>query len=165
MQTTMIFDFNKTTKLNNWKVVDDVVMGGISSGTIDLNEDGHGVFSGKVSLENNGGFSSLRYTFESIKVQPEKHILKIRLKGDGKEYQFRIKDNVNTYYSYASRVKTSGEWEEISIPLHEMNAVFRGRNVDVPNFDRNQIEEFTILIGNKKAENFEVLIDYITIEN
>jgi NADH dehydrogenase [ubiquinone] 1 alpha subcomplex assembly factor 1 len=63
MQAQVIFDFNKKSDLQDWIIVDDVVMGGRSSSTFKLDKDGLGVFEGNISLENNGGFSSLRYRF------------------------------------------------------------------------------------------------------
>lgn len=60
MAPTSLFNFTSSTDIKTWYIVDDVVMGGRSSGTFTLNEDGHGVFAGNVSLENNGGFSSVR---------------------------------------------------------------------------------------------------------
>lgn len=83
--TLMIFDFNKESDISNWLVVDDTVMGGRSKGSFKLNSDGYGVFEGAISLENNGGFSSLRHRFEKLNVSNFKTI-KIRLKGDGKKY-------------------------------------------------------------------------------
>ncbi|MGY8883923.1 MAG: CIA30 family protein, partial [Flavobacteriales bacterium] len=62
----IIFDFNLKSDLKKWTIVDDVVMGGRSSGNFRLNDDGHGVFEGEISLENNGGFSSVRYDCEKI---------------------------------------------------------------------------------------------------
>ena len=59
-----IFDFSKESDLRNWRIVDDVVMGGKSDGNFYINKDGHATFSGTVSLENNGGFSSVRHWFK-----------------------------------------------------------------------------------------------------
>ena len=64
----MIFDFNKEKNINSWIVVDDVVMGGVSSSRISISKDGNGVFSGHVSLDNNGGFSSIRLNLEKVEV-------------------------------------------------------------------------------------------------
>ena len=90
MQSMKIFDFNKTSNIDNWKVIDDVVMGGKSSGTFYLNKEGKGVFKGSVSLENNGGFSSVKYQFKEIKIKQYSKIV-LKIKGDGKTYQFRLK--------------------------------------------------------------------------
>ena len=114
MDSQIIFDFNKTSNIKNWIVIDDVVMGGKSSGSFNLNSDGYGVFVGDISLENNGGFSSVRYRFEKILINKSTKI-SIRIKGDGKKYQFRIKSNSGDYYSYISPFSTTGEWQEIEI--------------------------------------------------
>ena len=53
------FDSSEAESLG-WRVVDDGVMGGRSKGNIKVSDDGILTFSGKLSLENNGGFSSLR---------------------------------------------------------------------------------------------------------
>ena len=53
MSSVIIFDFNQKADLKNWYIVDDDVMGGKSSSTIQLNAEGHGVFEGEISLENN----------------------------------------------------------------------------------------------------------------
>ena len=76
--------------LKSWQTTGDTIMGGKSNGTFKINEPGNCVFQGEVSLENNGGFSLLRHTFEPIKVIPSQKIL-LKIKGDGKRYQFRLK--------------------------------------------------------------------------
>jgi len=156
----MIYDFSQETKINDWMIVDDVVMGGRSNGSIKLDAEGQGVFEGTISLANNGGFSSVRHRPEQIKVGDKTRII-IRLKGDGKEYQFRVKSSTRDYYSYLGPFTTSGEWQEIEIPLASMYPAFRGRKLDLPNFSEDFIEEITFLIGNKKAESFKLLIDWI----
>jgi len=60
----VLFDFTKESNIQNWSVVNDGVMGGLSKGNFSVNDKGDGFFTGHVSLENNGGFSSVRYNFE-----------------------------------------------------------------------------------------------------
>lgn len=163
MDSKVIFDFNIESDLQGWKVIDDVVMGGESSGTFALNSDGYGVFEGSISLDNNGGFSSVRHGFQKIRVEDYTKVV-IKLRGDGKNYQFRIKANSQDYYSYILPFSTSGEWQEIEIPLKDMYPSYRGRRLDQPNFHKDSIEEITFLIGNKKEENFKLLIDKIELE-
>ncbi len=158
-----IFEFDKQADIQGWRIVDDVVMGGRSAGTFGINKAGHGVFSGRVSLENNGGFSSVRYRPDAISVKGFTKIT-LHVKGDGKKYQFRVKPNANAYYSYINTFVTSGEWEEIEIPLHTLYPSFRGMRLNRPNFSGDQIGEIAFLIGNKKAESFELLIDRIVLE-
>jgi NADH dehydrogenase [ubiquinone] 1 alpha subcomplex assembly factor 1 len=159
----VIFDFNKNSDVQDWIVVDDAVMGGESSSTFKLNDDGFGIFEGSISLDNNGGFSSVRYRFQKTMIKECTSIV-IKLRGDGKNYQFRIKSNSGDYYSYIATFSTSGEWQEIEIPLKDMYPSFRGRRLDQPNFSKDYIEEITFLIGNKKKEKFKLLIDKIELK-
>jgi hypothetical protein len=163
MSPSIIYDFQKDASTTNWRVVDDGVMGGLSQGKLQVDDDGHGVYSGTVSTENNGGFSSLRYRFSTMEVS-ENHSVVLRIKGDGKIYQFRVKDKVNQDHSYIYNFQTSGEWQTIEIPLEEMYPTYRGRKLNIPNFKHSQIEEIAFLIGNKKAESFELLIDKIELK-
>lgn len=159
----VIFDFDKNSDIQEWIIVDDVVMGGESSSTFNLDATGFGVFEGKISLENNGGFSSVRYRFQKIMIKEYTSIV-IKLRADGKNYQFRIKSNSGDYYSYIAPFSTSGEWQEIEIPLKDMYPSFRGKRLDQPNFSKNYIEEIAFLIGNKKNEKFKLTIDKIELK-
>ena len=161
--SNVIFDFNKSSDIENWRIIDDVVMGGKSSGSFTLNSEGHGVFEGAISLENNGGFSSVRYKFEKLLLKESTKIT-LKIKGDGKKYQLRIKSNSGDYYSYVYSFSTTGEWEELEIPLRDMYPSFRGRKLDQPNFSKDTIEEIGFLIGNKRKEKFKLLIDKIELK-
>lgn len=163
MSPSIIYDFQKDASTTNWRVVDDGVMGGLSQGKLKVDNEGNGLYSGTVSTENNGGFSSLRYRFDAIETSEDQSIV-LRIKGDGKKYQFRVKDKVNQYYSYIYTFQTSGEWQTVKIPLAEMYPSYRGRKLNTPNFKHSQIEEIAFLIGNKKAESFELIIDKIELE-
>jgi len=159
----LIFDFNSNTKISDWVVVEDRVMGGRSNAEISLTDEGHAKFSGNVSLENNGGFASVRHR---LNVEGVKNFSKavIRLKGDGKNYQFQLKNKLNDRHSYIQEFSTNGEWQEIEVDLAKMYPGFRGRKLDIPNWDHDIIQEITFLIGNKKNEEFSLLIDYIRLK-
>ena len=160
METILIFDFNKESNLKKWTVINDAVMGGKSVGELYVNSDGNGVFEGDVSLENNGGFSSVKYSFSKIDI---KNASKINLvvKGDGKNYQFRLKAKSRDRHSFVSKFSTTGEWQEIEIQLKDMYPSFRGKKLEISNFSEDSIEEIAFLIGNKSAEHFKLIIDKI----
>lgn len=163
LNSIVIFDFSQKNNLNDWSIVDDVVMGGQSNGNLILNKDNNAVFYGEISLQNNGGFSSIRHQFDAIHPKNNSCFV-IKLKGDQKKYQFRVKTNSRDYYSYAYTFETSGEWEEIRIPFTKMVPVFRGRTLDMNAYTGNQVSEISILISNKKAETFKVTLAEILIE-
>ncbi len=160
----MLFQFSSSADISAWRIVNDGVMGGLSRSNIELTNEGYGRFHGAISLENNGGFAMVQLPMRQ-EVGDAKSMV-IRLKGDGKKYQFRIKANERDYYSYIYEAKTSGDWETITIPLAEMEAFFRGRDLSssIPNFDQPKIEMVAILYGQKKAESFELLIESIGLE-
>lgn len=159
----ILFDFKPNSDVSNWKIVDDQVMGGSSKGDFKLNAKGYGEFYGHISLENNGGFSSLHYNFKQKKVERfSKAVLKI--KGDGKTYQFRVKTNANADASYVYEFKTTTDWMTISIPFKEMQAQFRGRKLEQPNYPGIAMEDASFLIGNKSEESFMLLIDWIKLK-
>ena len=162
MQTIILFVFTSKTNANEWQIVDDGVMGGKSQGEFKIDTDGNGVFFGTVSLENNGGFSSVRHQLKKMNTSNYSKIV-IRLKGDGKMYQFRVKDDVNSYFSYITTFKTTGAWEEITINTNTLYPSFRGRTLDLPNYSGDYLEEMVFLVGNKKNEAFQLIIDKIQL--
>src|SRR5680860_1585757 len=64
-----LFDFSENSESARWQVVNDGVMGGLSQATLKVGENGTALFTGRVSLENNGGFSSLRYNAGKTNVE------------------------------------------------------------------------------------------------
>lgn len=157
-----LFDFTPASNIRDWVTVDDTVMGGVSSGNFYLNDAGQGVYTGKVSLENNGGFSLLRYRMPTIRVEGYTKVI-LRLKGDGKRYQFRAKTSDGDRHSYVGHFTTTGAWEEVAIDLSGLSPQFRGRKLDLPNYPAELLSELAILIGNKKEEKFVLLLDWIKL--
>jgi hypothetical protein len=163
MNIILLFDFTKESTISNWKIVDDNVMGGFSSSDFFIDTMGNGVFKGTVSTENNGGFCSVRHFFKPISLQGKK-VFSIKVKGDNKKYQFRVKSKISDYYSYVYEFSTTAEWQTIEIPIAEMYASFRGRTLNLPNYDGSNLEEIAFLIGNKTDENFQLMIDKIEVK-
>lgn len=159
----VIYDFKNANSTSGWNVVDDGVMGGLSQGNLSINDEGNGRFHGFVTTENNGGFSSIRHDFKRKNVSEYKHII-IKVKGDGKDYQFRIKEKSSQRYSYITTFETTGEWQTIKLPLSSFYPSFRGYTLNKPNFAGDEMEEIAILIGNKKKEAFSLEIESILLE-
>ncbi|WP_395627472.1 CIA30 family protein [Daejeonella sp.] len=164
-QTNMkeIYRFTTQTKVNEWRIVNDGVMGGISKSSLLLSDSGHGQFAGQVSLANNGGFASIQLN-KTIKLRDENKFIVLRVKGDGKAYEFRLKGEISQSESYVHQFTTSGEWENIKLPLSEFYPQFFGRKLNRPNFNFKSIEQLSFLIANKQEEDFKLLIDWIALE-
>lgn len=158
-----IYTFSSQTNIREWLIVNDGVMGGISNSSLVLTNAGHGRFSGHVSMANNGGFASIQLN-KTIKLAEEKKFIVLRIKGDGKRYEFRLKGNISQSQSYVQQFDTSGEWENIKLEISKFYPQYRGRKLNIPNFNFKNIEELSFLIANKQEEDFELLIDWIGLE-
>lgn len=155
-----LIDFSINREPNAWKVINDGVMGGMSRGIFQLGDD-VGVFKGKVSTENNGGFTLMRNRPGTIDLDGYNTFV-LRLKGDGKKYKFRVKTTKYEQCAYTFEFTTSGAWEDIEIPFSKLEPRFRGKSLDMPNFEGRQIEEVAFLISNKQTESFEIQIARIS---
>jgi hypothetical protein len=165
MQTTTneVYKFSAATKVNEWRIVNDGVMGGVSKSSLGLTDLGHGHFFGHVSLANNGGFASIQLN-QSIKLTDEiKHVL-LRVKGDGKAYEFRLKSQLSQPESYVHQFMTTGDWEIIKLPISDFYPQYFGRKLNRPNFNFSSIAQLSFLIANKQEEDFRLLIDWIGLD-
>lgn len=158
-----MYNFSTQTNIKEWRIVNDGVMGGISKSSLVLTDAGHGKFSGHVSLANNGGFASIQLN-TTIKLAEEKKFIVLRVKGDGKRYEFRLKGDISQAESYVHPFATSGEWQSLKLAISEFYPQFRGRKFNIPNFNFKSIEQWSFLIANKQEEDFELLIDWIGLE-
>lgn len=149
---------------NKWRIVNDGVMGGLSSSRVSFDDDKI-IFTGNVSLENNGGFASLRspvknYNFENFSG------LEIKIKGDGKRYSFSMKET--TYFSgyfYTSTFDTKkDEWISVKIPFEQFKLYYFGKETKSgKKIPHNRIKEISLLIGDKQAGEFKAEIEYLKL--
>jgi monofunctional biosynthetic peptidoglycan transglycosylase len=148
---------------SNWTIVNDRVMGGRSSSSLELTDNGTATFSGILSLENNGGFASTRALFRDLDLSDFTG-LKLRAKGDGRSYQLRIR--VDGYFdgvAYRSDFATEqGEWTEVYLPFSSFQPTYRGRVPrGVPPLDRSAIRQIGFLLGDKIEGPFQLEIAWI----
>ena len=158
----MIYDFHEESSFRNWEIVDDGVMGGLSAGNLGIQRDGSGLFYGYVSLDNYGGFTSVRFR-KNISLSGYDKII-LRVLGDNKFYQLRIRSSYQDRHSYVKRFYAADEWSDIEIPLNSMEPQFRGRSLRMGNFSGNSLVELGLLIGNKVEERFALKIDHIRLK-
>ena len=162
-ETQILFQFSQEADIGGWTVEDDVVMGGRSKGRLFVNEAGNAVFTGDISLENNGGFSSVKYSFAPIRVSACRSLC-LGLKGDGKRYQLRVESSPDAKYAYACDFETSGDWQTIEIPLADLYAIHHGDRLNQPNYPGKTMAQIQLLIANEKAESFQIEIDKIWLQ-
>ncbi len=159
----ILFDFAQASSMRGWQVEDDVVMGGVSRGRFSRDAEGSAVFRGEVSLENNGGFSSVQNNFAPLDVAAYEHAV-LRLKGDGKNYRFIVEADENARHYYVAEFTTTGDWQEVKIPLRTMYAVRRGDRLDLPDYPGKTLSQVRLMIANGRAESFRLEIASIGLE-
>lgn len=161
-ETRILFDLSDPRESATWQTVDDVVMGGISDSDWAWSEDGISIFSGKVSLENNGGFCSVRSVFfESNLV--EYVGIEFVVKGDGKTYTFYVRDDFgNVLHSRA--VKTTGDWQIIRLPFALLQARRFGIYLpNAPRLDTTLIRMVGIIITDKQVGDFRLEVEQVGV--
>jgi hypothetical protein len=81
----MLFDFTGPDAAKSWGNVNDGVMGGLSDGRFKINDDKEMEFFGTLSLDNNGGFASVRSRPKKLALEKGDALI-ARVRGDGREY-------------------------------------------------------------------------------
>ena len=159
-----ITDFNPDqNETLDWRIVDDGVMGGLSQGQVSFTDQGTMRFKGNLSLENNGGFSSVRTSKIDLDLSESEGIA-MRVRGDGRKYQVRLSTDARYRSSEVSFKAdfptTKGEWREVAVPFKKIVASWRGRSLENA-FDPSKIQRVTLLLGDKKAGPFALEVDWI----
>jgi len=160
----VIYEFSQPTDQQQWRTINDTVMGGVSSSSLQTLGDGIGVFRGYVSLENYGGFASVR-SQPKFRDLSEWTGLALRVRGDGKGYKLALKmdANLDGIMYQASFPTTAGEWTEVRLPFATCCApTFRGRDVPgAPALDPARIMQISLMISDKQEGPFQLEIDWI----
>lgn len=157
------FDGTEDLKLD-WRVVDDGVMGGLSKGKLTVSDDGILTFDGDLSLENSGGFSSIRTNTVPFDLSASAGV-SARVKGDGRTYQMRLGTDARyrgMEISFTADFATEkGEWTTVEIPFSEFKGSFRGRKLPDEVLAPAKIRRLGLLLADKKAGAFKLEVDWI----
>ena len=140
-------------------------MGGVSEGKYKITDKKTLEFYGKLSLENNGGFASIRTKANKLGLQ-KGDVLLGRVRGDGREYSMNLHvPRPLTAFSYRATVETKkDEWIEVKLPLDKFVATSFGRQVkDAGPVDPKEVNGLGFLLGDKKAGPFKMEIEWIKV--
>jgi len=160
----ILFDFGKADAAKEWQTVNDGVMGGISDGRFKISEEKTLEFFGTLSLENNGGFASVRSRPMNLNLKRGDKLL-FRVRGDGREYSLNLYTQSRlTAFSYRVMFATKkNEWIEVRIPLDKFLATSFGQVVNDQPLDPNEVNGIGFLLSDKKAGQFKLEIDWIKV--
>ena len=159
---TPLVDLDDAGQVATWTTINDPVMGGLSTSKITFGNGGL-VFSGSISLENNGGFASTRSPQDpdiGRRAAGAKSI-RVRAVGDGKTYLLRV-GTAGQPWSYVQRFSTEAAVERIyDLPVADFRAV--GMRLDpAPDapqtLDPAGISQISFYILDKQQGPFELTV-------
>ena len=159
----VLYDFADQSDVSDWSNQNDTVMGGVSDSATSW-VDGHLVFSGNLSLDNNGGFTS---TFGPVNEQLPALMfgadsIIVTARGDGKTYLMQIRNYDNT--RYIQRFTTVADVEQdYVLPLADFESVDWRLSV-IPNaapIDTTTIGQLGFYLLDKQVGPFELAISMI----
>jgi len=159
-----VFRFDAPGSVSGWRAIDDAVMGGVSTSAISYVPGDGAVFSGFVSLANNGGFASVRSPSFAALGAGGAFLLTVR--GDGKRYKFSVRtDAVFDGVSYQAAFQPPpGEWAVVRLAAADFLPKWRGRIVDdaLP-LDPARAQQLGLLIADLQAGAFRLEVGAIEL--
>lgn len=160
-----VFDFDEPGAGDNWFSVNDGVMGGISKGSFRITADGSLLFSGTLSLENNGGFASIRSRNVAIDLDGATALL-VKARGDGRTYWAEIRERnqqgASSFRAYLPTVE--GELKTIRIPLSDFKFQTFGRSIPMRALNTQAAQSIGFTIADKQPGDFRLTIESIGID-
>lgn len=159
---TRLVDFQHADEVHRWRAINDAVMGGVSRGRMSA-ADGIGVFGGEISLENNGGFASVRRERETFDLSNHAGLM-LHGRGDGRCYQLRLlTDQLPDGAAYRALFQPpAGEWQHVALPWGAFEPVFRGRRLeDAPPLDPAAIRQIGLMIVDRQPGPFRLELAWL----
>jgi NADH dehydrogenase [ubiquinone] 1 alpha subcomplex assembly factor 1 len=161
-----LFVFATPEAAQQWQVVNDGVMGGVSDGRFRITPENTLEFFGTLSLENNGGFASVRTKTTDLGIEAGDTVV-VRVKGDGREYVLNLyTKSRQTAFSYRAPLPTTkDEWTEVAVRLEDFIPTSFGRQVQgmgpvVP----DQISGLGFMLSDKKPGKFRMQVEWVRVE-
>lgn len=158
-----LYDFSTEVDVEAWYAINDGVMGGLSTGSMSRTGSGAVVFEGRVSLDNNGGFASVRSRPREKDLSAYDGI-RVRVRGDGNRYKINLKTDASfdgLLYRVAFDTE-AGRWQTVDIPFGEFEPTYRGRVIDgAPALDLTKVTSLGLMISDKQAGPFALEVRWI----
>ena len=159
--TMLLFDFRQPQGAKQWSAVDDVVMGGVSSSRMIPTPNGTAIFSGRVSLENSGGFASITSGQTQFDIDGYNGIA-LNLRGDGKRYSFIIRCKEQRPRYECIFTTEPNTWETVYLPFGRFIPKIFGMRLPVaPSMNLSAITSCGLIISNKQEGAFMLEIEWI----
>jgi hypothetical protein len=127
-EPTPVFSFPTPDDVYEWFVVNDTVMGGVSTGQV-VWEDDALVFTGDLSLDNNGGFASVRSPLldpAAVAVWADRDGMRVEVGGDGRAWTVEVRMDLDDNGGWISEISTStDDFVVVDVPWASFEPVTR----------------------------------------
>jgi len=162
----VLLEFENPASIRNWRAVNDGVMGGRSVGRYRLTDQNTLEFFGYLSLENNGGFASIRLPSGDFNLDKGDSIV-LKVKGDGRTYNMNLyaQRNLGGFSFRQSFKTTANKLIEVKLPVDQFVATWRGRVFPKQKLNLSDVAGLGILLGDKKQGKFSLHIESISVEH
>lgn len=161
----VLFEFAGADAAKEWQTVNDGVMGGVSEGKFTITDKKTLEFYGTLSLENNGGFASVRTKAKTLGLE-KGDVLVAKVRGDGRVYSMNLYLNKPLMaFSYRATVQTKkDEWIEVKLPLDTFEATSFGRVIkDAGAVKPEEVNAVGFMLSDKQAGPFKLEIEWIKV--
>ena len=158
-----VLDFAGPDSAQKWQAVNDGVMGGVSDGRFRITGEKTLEFFGTLSLENNGGFASVRTKPADLNIKANDTII-VRVKGDGREYVLNLYTKSRRMaFSYRAPLPTTkDEWTVVKVPLADFIPTAFGRRVQgMGPVEPDQINGLGLMLSDKKPGKFQMQVEWV----
>ncbi|MEM1340015.1 MAG: CIA30 family protein [Bacteroidota bacterium] len=160
------FDFGSDKDGRDWEILNDGVMGGLSKGKLELDKNSI-KFTGKASLDNYGGFTSVKSHFGLYDLSGSSKV-KIRYRTLGQSISLSLENNMKFYRAYFKLllVDTEGDWTVNELYIKEFKQFNLGQasNEKISNAFLSGVKRIGFITSEKKEGDFMVEIDYLIFE-
>ena len=161
-----LFGFTGPEAAQQWQAVNDGVMGGVSDGRFRITPESTLEFFGTLSLENNGGFASVRTKPADLDINAGDDLV-VRVKGDGREYVLNLYTKSRRMaFSYRAPLPTvKNEWAEVAVPLEDFIPTSFGNRVQgMGPVEPDEITSIGFMLSDKKAGPFKMQVEWVKCE-
>jgi hypothetical protein len=164
-EKTLKYDFGNTSgKIQDWVLISDIIMGGISKAMIKYT-DNSVIMKGDISLDNFGGFASVKTRFKAIDLSTFSGI-NIRYKALNQQFAFTLEETQNwTRPNYKKEFTSNKQdtWEIATIYLKDFKEYVIGEATGeyINLSSRKNILRMGIISTDKREGPFSLEIDYI----
>ncbi len=160
----VLFDFTDPAAAEDWRPMDDRVMGGSSRSQLQL-VPSSAAFAGELVVEGGG--------FASVRVDPDRPLdldgaeaIELLVRGDGRTYQLRLGDDgrYDGVRWTAEFRPEPGAWRTVRIPMEELRPTWRGRTVGgMQPMERSAVTSVGLLLADEDPGSFRLEVQWIRL--